>query len=302
MSEVSEGPGWWIASDGKWYPPELHPSRPQPAPPPLVVGPPGPGPAPEATAPGPADEGFHVGAGAAPKFFVPPIVPDLAPGQPEATPDQVAPPPQAPPPLAPSPQPLAPQAPSNRPLVAVAGLPQTRHGANASPWESESPYSSSHQNQPTARSTASTSVLKATVDPRGAFVAVASLLLVGACFLPYYRLYSPRGVLTVSFTVIDHSFGQWRLAIVVVSALCVVIGIVNSALRVGMSGAVTVFFAIRVLVLCQLGLWIAALVDRTWHGGALATGATIKLTWVAYAAVVLAVVALGGALASIGKR
>jgi hypothetical protein len=26
MSDKSEGPGWWIASDGKWYPPEQHPS------------------------------------------------------------------------------------------------------------------------------------------------------------------------------------------------------------------------------------------------------------------------------------
>jgi hypothetical protein len=26
MSDKSEAPGWWIASDGKWYPPELHPS------------------------------------------------------------------------------------------------------------------------------------------------------------------------------------------------------------------------------------------------------------------------------------
>ncbi len=26
MSDVSQGQGWWIASDGKWYPPELHPS------------------------------------------------------------------------------------------------------------------------------------------------------------------------------------------------------------------------------------------------------------------------------------
>jgi hypothetical protein len=26
MSDKSEGPGWWIASDGNWYPPELHPS------------------------------------------------------------------------------------------------------------------------------------------------------------------------------------------------------------------------------------------------------------------------------------
>jgi hypothetical protein len=26
VSDKPEGPGWWIASDGKWYPPELHPS------------------------------------------------------------------------------------------------------------------------------------------------------------------------------------------------------------------------------------------------------------------------------------
>lgn len=26
MSDKSEGPGWWVASDGEWYPPELHPS------------------------------------------------------------------------------------------------------------------------------------------------------------------------------------------------------------------------------------------------------------------------------------
>lgn len=25
MSEVSQGPGWWQASDGKWYPPEAQP-------------------------------------------------------------------------------------------------------------------------------------------------------------------------------------------------------------------------------------------------------------------------------------
>ena len=31
MSEQSQGPGWWQASDGRWYPPE---SRPATAPPP----------------------------------------------------------------------------------------------------------------------------------------------------------------------------------------------------------------------------------------------------------------------------
>jgi hypothetical protein len=33
VSDASQGPGWWQASDGKWYPPETHPSaRPGPAP------------------------------------------------------------------------------------------------------------------------------------------------------------------------------------------------------------------------------------------------------------------------------
>jgi hypothetical protein len=32
MSDMSQGPGWWIASDGKWYPPHLHPSVQAPEP------------------------------------------------------------------------------------------------------------------------------------------------------------------------------------------------------------------------------------------------------------------------------
>lgn len=27
MTDVSQGPGWWLASDGKWYPPHLHPGH-----------------------------------------------------------------------------------------------------------------------------------------------------------------------------------------------------------------------------------------------------------------------------------
>lgn len=26
MSDVSQGPGWWLASDGKWYPPQTSPA------------------------------------------------------------------------------------------------------------------------------------------------------------------------------------------------------------------------------------------------------------------------------------
>ena len=34
MTDVSQGPGWWIVSDGKWYPPEQHPNYLSPPPPP----------------------------------------------------------------------------------------------------------------------------------------------------------------------------------------------------------------------------------------------------------------------------
>ncbi len=39
MSDQSQGPGWWQASDAKWYPPETHPSRVQPPPAPPTVPP-----------------------------------------------------------------------------------------------------------------------------------------------------------------------------------------------------------------------------------------------------------------------
>ena len=37
MSDISQGPGWWQASDGKWYPPEQAPGAQPTAPP---AGPP----------------------------------------------------------------------------------------------------------------------------------------------------------------------------------------------------------------------------------------------------------------------
>jgi hypothetical protein len=39
MSETPQAPGWWIASDGRWYPPELHPSRRSPPLPALTATP-----------------------------------------------------------------------------------------------------------------------------------------------------------------------------------------------------------------------------------------------------------------------
>ena len=44
MSDVSQGPDWWFATDGKWYPPERHPNYRAPtSPPPVRDAPPGPG-------------------------------------------------------------------------------------------------------------------------------------------------------------------------------------------------------------------------------------------------------------------
>jgi hypothetical protein len=41
-TDPQQGPGWWLASDGKWYPPESHPnfSAPLPPPPPRAPMPP----------------------------------------------------------------------------------------------------------------------------------------------------------------------------------------------------------------------------------------------------------------------
>ena len=39
MSDTSQGPGWWRASDGKWYPPDTHPQYQAPEPPKAPPGP-----------------------------------------------------------------------------------------------------------------------------------------------------------------------------------------------------------------------------------------------------------------------
>jgi|GEM_PF-4398589 len=304
MSDVSQGPGWWVASDGKWYPPDLHPSLaqlPPPSPPvvPMVVDPsaaPAPGPVPVSAT---GDGGFQIGAGAAPKFVVPPIVPDLVPGhggQGAMAAFEPGPAEPAVPVAPPLPQSLS------QPAMRATGVPEAKHSASSSPWEAESPWAGTDDLGVGGRTRRSSGVLRATVDPRGAFVAGLSLVLVGACFLPYYKV-SVAGTVVAKFTVIDHAFGSWRVAILAVSGLCVVIGILNSALRVGKRGAVTVFFTMRVLVLCQLGLWIAAMVDRTWHGLVVPPGITsTSLTWVAIVAVAVAVGALGGSVAAMGTR
>jgi len=77
MSDQSQGPGWWVATDGKWYPPQSpsgpppaapHPGAPAAGPPPGPAGPP-PGtgrPPPGPTGPPPRPAGPPPGTGGPP--------------------------------------------------------------------------------------------------------------------------------------------------------------------------------------------------------------------------------------------
>ena len=55
MSDVSQGPGWWMAADGKWYPP----APPAPPPPPAFQAPGAP-PAYYPQATGPKNDGMSI--------------------------------------------------------------------------------------------------------------------------------------------------------------------------------------------------------------------------------------------------
>ncbi|MGO8871061.1 MAG: DUF4190 domain-containing protein [Acidimicrobiales bacterium] len=67
MSDVSQGPGWWLASDGKWYSPEQAPGYASPPPMPNgTVAPPG------AAAPGPGVPPYP-GAPTAGSYGPPPV-------------------------------------------------------------------------------------------------------------------------------------------------------------------------------------------------------------------------------------
>ena len=75
MSDVSQGPGWWLASDGKWYPPEQSPDPVAQSPGfplPLFPGTTGPTAVPSS---GPGDPAGAAAPGPGP----PPIVPGYGP-------------------------------------------------------------------------------------------------------------------------------------------------------------------------------------------------------------------------------
>jgi hypothetical protein len=132
------------------------------------------------------------------------------------------------------------------------------------------------------------------------FVAAVGLVLVAACFMPYYTVSGAAAGVSTTHTVLDHTLGTWRLSILAVAALTVAVGVANSILRVGQPGAVGVFFLLRFAVLVQLGLWVAVIFLHHFSGAS-TTGTTVTVGWVAYSAAAVALVGLAGSLASMGK-
>ncbi|MGZ4757611.1 MAG: hypothetical protein ACXV95_00970 [Acidimicrobiales bacterium] len=131
MSDTSQGPGWWIASDGKWYSPEQKPGPATPEPPaatPTPVETAAPQSAPvEPAAAQPAEPGPMTPADVAPMTPAPATPPPFAPEAPPAAvepptepipvtpPPGSAPPPMAPPPMAPPPMGAPPVPPPGTP-------------------------------------------------------------------------------------------------------------------------------------------------------------------------------------------
>lgn len=82
MSDQSQGPGWWLASDGRWYPPESAPAAPPVAPAEPAWSPTGEpaGPWGSSTAPpawGAPPPGYGYGYGAAGPAWGPPPLPSV---------------------------------------------------------------------------------------------------------------------------------------------------------------------------------------------------------------------------------
>ena len=74
MSDTAQGPGWWLASDGKWYPPELWTGPP-------ATGPTVTGPSPSSAPLGPVQmPAYGAGPSSGPPYAGGPYGPQVQPG------------------------------------------------------------------------------------------------------------------------------------------------------------------------------------------------------------------------------
>jgi hypothetical protein len=250
-----------MASDGRWYPPDLHPSRttapdipadPTPAPLPTTAA------IPAASIVVPPE----ARPGALPPFD--PAVYRAVPAYPEALPPVV--PPFGQPPAA------ANSSPSTgfvqQSVWAVTGHGTAPPGAAApSGWGTAPGWGNTHV---LGRRAGSRAIRRTAVDVRGILTAVASLVVLVAALQPWYavRVIAASGS-NVSlnqmfhFTLSSSAYGGWRLLLPILCAFAALIGIMDAVLRSGDRGAVGVFVALRIVTVCELVLVIACIAVRT---------------------------------------
>jgi hypothetical protein len=162
---------------------------------------------------------------------------------------------------------------------------------------------SDHHGAPTAAGPVPRSrhKLHVPVDSRGVFVSLASAVVVVATFLPWYAVLPPNPQAPTSIgelTLFDTGFGSWRWALPAAALLAVVVGVADALARPTRRGALAVFVALRVIVLVELALVIAAIAARTPHGVGLAAELPATVRWPAWGSLAAAVVGFGASLAA----
>ena len=316
-----------MASDGKWYPPELHPSRAIP-------------PADYASAPVDYTTPYRtVPLGAAPDDERPQLraLPPTAAAIPassivvasearDARPGVGALPPFSPysylnvpteagplPPVAP-PFGQLPAAANTSPSTgfvqqsvwAVSGHGTTPAGAPTDPWASSGDW---NQTQ-VVRAGGPTTERRAPIDIRGVVCTLASLVVLVCSLQPWYMVRvigPPTSAVPLDkvyhYTLFASSYGGWRVLLPIVAAFAALIGIFDSVLRSGDRGAVGVLLSLQLLTVAELALVIGSIALRTPNlplqlGLPQTVETVVEVTFVAWIALTAAVVAVFSTMAS----
>jgi hypothetical protein len=151
---------------------------------------------------------------------------------------------------------------------------------------------------------------RAPIDVRGVLSALASLIVLICALQPWYqvRVIGPPTAAVPLDKVYHYSlfatpYGGWRVLLPLVAAFAVLIGIFDSVLRSGDRGAVGVLLSLQLLTVAELALVIGSVALRTpalpLHLGLPQTVETVvEVTVVAWVALGASVVAVFSTMAS----
>jgi hypothetical protein len=179
-----------------------------------------------------------------------------------------------------------------------------------SPWDNEDYWAQQELFAGNKRPPRISATRRAALDPRGAFVALTSAVVLISTGFAWYKVAAavpgadgPNSV-ERSVTLFAHGYGQWRSFIPALAGVAVVAGVTNWLLRPGDRGALFVFVTLRLAALCLVGLTIAAMVVHAPRASDLSARLVFSssVLWPVWVAVGASVVGFVGSLASGLKR